>query len=234
MLFAQARALGRYRHSLRTRQGPRRSDDAAQKALSLALEDHANALRRSGWDGTVEKIRMRRARREVNDPESRPVSAAKADLELDLGRRAASALRKSPTGGWSLMKLAVNPMTHEVQKAPRFAYVPPKSRCGAQVVTMNADLLQFQLTPPAAERRTGGADLTGVNVDTKANVTNATIRKVRFIGILRVWLQCATNPQLGSPVVIKPPFQPDFAGRTKRLRPREKWFHGRLLDEARL
>ena len=53
------------------------------------------------------------------------------------------------------------------------------------MVTMNADLLQVQLTPPASERRIGGADLTGVNVDAQANVRNATIRKVRFIGILR-------------------------------------------------
>ena len=50
---------------------------------------------------------------------------------------------------------------------------------------MNADLLQVQLTPPALEKRVGGADLAGVNVATQANVRNATIRKVRFIGILR-------------------------------------------------
>jgi hypothetical protein len=78
---------------------------------------------------------------------------------------------------------------------------------------MNADLLHVQLTPPPSEKRIGGADLIEVKVDTQASVKNATIRKVRFIGVLQLWLQCAASHHLNFFVVTSLRFSPSSRDR---------------------
>jgi hypothetical protein len=55
---------------------------------------------------------------------------------------------------------------------------------GAQVVTINAELLHFHSTPPASESSIGGIDLIGAKSAAQASVRNATISKGRFIAIL--------------------------------------------------
>jgi hypothetical protein len=55
---------------------------------------------------------------------------------------------------------------------------------GAQVVTINAELLHFHSTPPVSESSIGGIDLIGAKSAAQASVRNATISKGRFIAIL--------------------------------------------------
>jgi hypothetical protein len=57
-------------------------------------------------------------------------------------------------------------------------------RLGAQVVTINAELLHFHSTPPASESSVGGIDLIGAKSAAQANVRNTTMSKGRFIAVL--------------------------------------------------
>jgi hypothetical protein len=55
---------------------------------------------------------------------------------------------------------------------------------GAQVVTINAELLHFHSAPPASESSIGGIDLIGAKSAAQATVRNAAMSKDRFIAIL--------------------------------------------------
>jgi hypothetical protein len=57
---------------------------------------------------------------------------------------------------------------------------------GAQVVSINADLLHFHFTPSASESSIGGVDLIGARVAAQASVRNATMSKGRFIAVLPI------------------------------------------------
>ena len=57
-----------------------------------------------------------------------------------------------------------------------------RTSLGAQVVKINADLLQFQWPPSASESSIGVVDLIGVKVATQAIVSKANMS--RFIAVL--------------------------------------------------
>jgi hypothetical protein len=57
---------------------------------------------------------------------------------------------------------------------------------GAQVLSINADLLHFHSTPSASESGIGGVDLIGTKVAAQASVRNATMSKGHFIAVLPI------------------------------------------------
>ena len=70
---------------------------------------------------------------------------------------------------------------------PGFQFIDIRrtSRLGAQVVTINADLMHLQPAPPASESSIGGADLIGANVAAQASVRNVIKSKGHFIAVLQ-------------------------------------------------
>jgi len=110
------------------------------------------------------------------------------------------------------------------------------SRLGAQVVTINAELLHFHSTPPASESSIGGIDLIGAKSAAQASVRNTTISKGRFIavlpssGVCRLAAFC--TPRLIERHCYQASVSASLRGQGKWFRSVDELFRGRMADEV--